>query len=160
MLWENSHPFYLKTRWTRKISQCLYRWKPCEILQLLEDLWLWAVLDISKWKYKTDQFREAEYYKKSLTLLRNYAPIENSIGRPIRGSSIDLGDYDNNIVDGKNAKIAIPVTGPKGKGTLYCFASRPTVKDSWQIDQLDIETHKNHQRWTFYKLPQSNSPKT
>lgn len=104
-----------------------------------------------------NHFRETEYYKKSLVLLRNYAPIENSIGRPIQGSSINLGDFDNNVVDGLNAKIAIPVTGPKGNGTLYCFASRPTLKDSWQINQLDIETQKNNQRWTFYKLPTSES---
>lgn len=55
--------------------------------------------------FSSDHFRETEYYKKSLVLLRNYAPIENSIGRPIQGSSINLGDFDNNVVDGLNAKV-------------------------------------------------------
>ncbi|GAB1600196.1 uncharacterized protein LOC115209809 [Argonauta hians] len=103
-----------------------------------------------------NKFKQTDCYIESVSLLRNYTPIEKYLGQPISVKSIDLGDTENNVVSALDAKLAIPVLGPKDKGTLYCWASRQTADERWHIDKLDIEVTKTNQRWTFYRRPITN----
>ncbi|KAL5005579.1 hypothetical protein ScPMuIL_016737 [Solemya velum] len=96
-------------------------------------------------------FRQQEYFRKSMKLLRQYGPAVESLGEPIRTKHLDLGDTQKNRVDGFKARITIPVKGPNGLGTLHSWASRETVHDSWEVDRLDIELTKTGQKWTFFK---------
>ncbi|XP_014780763.1 uncharacterized protein LOC106876657 [Octopus bimaculoides] len=104
----------------------------------------------TKLKYK---FKQADYFIESVSLLRNYTPIEKYLGQPIVVKSIDLGDTENNVVGALGAKIAIPVCGPKDKGILYCWATRENTDERWLVDKLEIEIKKTKQRWTFYERP-------
>ena len=50
-------------------------------------------------------FRNEEYYKKSMQLLRHYRPAVETLGEPIRSVKLDLADTDNNRSDGLTAKV-------------------------------------------------------
>ncbi|XP_041374447.1 uncharacterized protein LOC121387409 [Gigantopelta aegis] len=95
-------------------------------------------------------FRDAEYYKKATQMLRRYGPAVEQFGQPITTKNIDLGDTNSNCVDGYNAKMSIPVKGPKGKGVLHLNATRKDLSTAWEIDRLDLEFNRPEQRWTFY----------
>ncbi|XP_048238394.1 uncharacterized protein LOC124142995 [Haliotis rufescens] len=100
-----------------------------------------------------ERFRKEDYYRIPMKMLRQYQPAVEAFGQPIVSKRLDLGDTQHNRVDGLNASLLIPVKGPKDKGSLYIQASRLSGKDSWAVDQLDLELKSTGQRWTFYQKP-------
>ncbi|KAK3577287.1 hypothetical protein CHS0354_008379 [Potamilus streckersoni] len=98
-------------------------------------------------------FTKAEYYKKSMKLLRMYKPAIEALGEPINSKKIDLGDASKNSVDGYKAHLTIPVKGPKGSGILQTWCSREKLGESWIVDRLDLELKADGRKWTFYQTP-------
>ncbi|KAL3855113.1 hypothetical protein ACJMK2_014342 [Sinanodonta woodiana] len=96
-------------------------------------------------------FTKAEYYKKSMQLLRMYQPAKEALGEPINSKRIDLGDDSKNAVDGFKAHLTIPVKGPKGSGILQTWCSREKLGESWIVDRLDLELNADGRKWTFYR---------
>lgn len=93
-----------------------------------------------------DKFRETDYYKNSLKLLRGHRGASYLMGEPIRSGKIDLGDEKSNFVDGIIARLAIPVNGPKQNGVLYVYASRPEKKGQYTINNLELQLQNEPNR--------------
>uniref|UniRef100_T1JLP3 Cytochrome c oxidase assembly factor 1 homolog n=1 Tax=Strigamia maritima TaxID=126957 RepID=T1JLP3_STRMM len=80
----------------------------------------------------------SEYYKSSMKLLRQHNGVRKLLGEPIKDGNMDLGD-NYNLVDGLNARLKVPVRGPKQKGELFVFASRTQHSDSYVVDRLELQ---------------------
>ncbi|ESN96953.1 hypothetical protein HELRODRAFT_178754 [Helobdella robusta] len=94
-------------------------------------------------------FRQQEYYKKSIELLNGYEPAIKALGPPIQLKYLHLWD-GSTWSTGFQAQLKIPLKGQNEKGALHVWASRKDVHDSWNIDRLDVEVGKS-QALTFYK---------
>ncbi|XP_064598521.1 cytochrome c oxidase assembly factor 1 homolog [Liolophura sinensis] len=97
-----------------------------------------------------NDIKQQDHYKQSVKLLRDYKPAQEAFGKPIIPLSLDLANKDI-YMDEKEARLVIPLRGPKDKGTLYTWATREKPGLSWNIDQLDLELKSSGRRWTFYK---------
>ncbi|CAH1787994.1 unnamed protein product [Owenia fusiformis] len=102
------------------------------------------------------KFRGTDYYREGTSLLRKYKPAVEALGEPIRSTRLDLTDIEHNFADVCKAKLAVPVKGPKNKGTLFVFASRKDAGDDWQVDRLDLQIFTTQKRWQFFEHTASN----
>ncbi|XP_076449940.1 cytochrome c oxidase assembly factor 1 homolog [Babylonia areolata] len=98
-----------------------------------------------------ENLQREEYYRKPVAMMRKYKPAVDLLGFPIRTSRMDLGDVEKNRIDGLIAKLAIPVKGPKDKGTLYVWACREKPGDIWDVTRLDLEVEQEKKRFTFHQ---------
>ncbi|KAK7113740.1 hypothetical protein V1264_012976 [Littorina saxatilis] len=98
-----------------------------------------------------ENLQREEYHRKPMYMLRHYQPAVDLLGHPIHPTRMDLGNTEKNRIDGYEAKLAIPVKGPKDKGTLYVWASREKAGDSWDVTRLDLEVGEANERLTFHK---------
>ncbi|KAL8565877.1 hypothetical protein ACOMHN_059457 [Nucella lapillus] len=98
-----------------------------------------------------ENLEREEYHRKPVAMLRKHKPAVDSLGFPIRISRMDLGDMEKNRVDGLLAKLAIPVRGPKDKGTLFVWACREKAGDTWDVTRLDLELEKEKKRFTVHQ---------
>jgi len=105
-----------------------------------------------------DNFRNQPYYQRSVELLNGYPPAVALLGPPIRTRRLNLGDTDTTFSTGLIARLAIPISGKKQRGTLHCWASRISANDRWNVDKLDLEI--NNMTWTFYIDPHSTESTT
>jgi len=108
------------------------------------------------WKIQ-DNFKKEPYYIRSMELLNGYPPAVSILGAPIETRRLDLGSTSPTFSTGLAARLAIPVSGKKQRGTLHCWASRVNASDSWNVDKLDLEV--NSMTWTFYVDPNATDSK-
>ncbi|CAG0886353.1 unnamed protein product [Darwinula stevensoni] len=83
------------------------------------------------------KFSNEEYFRKSMKMLRESVSANIVMDQPIWSGRVNLRD-EFNYANGLKAKIAIPVKGPKDRGTLYVWAERPDYKDEWTITRLEL----------------------
>ena len=70
-----------------------------------------------------------------------------ALGEPIHEGRFFSGNIHTQDMSGNasgNASLAIPLSGPKGSGTLYVEASKKG--DAWTFSQLNFENAQSHQR--------------
>lgn len=85
-----------------------------------------------------DGIKQTEYYRESLSILRENRGVAYLLGEPIKDGSLDLGDNLNNFCTETEAQFQVPLKGPKQGGTLYLWASRPEVSQPWSVDRLEL----------------------
>ena len=78
-----------------------------------------------------------------------------ALGSPITEGFLVSG---NTNVDGASgeANLSIPITGPKGNGTIYVAARKSLGQ--WNYSGLVVEIAKTHQRINLLQSPTPNSP--
>lgn len=84
------------------------------------------------------KIREADYYKQAMKTLRAHNGARQLLGEPIRELGVDLQDKDNQV-DGYKAHFKVTVKGPKERGTMLFWAQRPDVKQSWDVQRIELE---------------------
>jgi hypothetical protein len=78
------------------------------------------------------------------------------LGSPIKEGFLVSGNTNVNGASGE-ANLSIPVSGPKGKGTIYVAAAKSLGR--WNYSGLIVEIAKTHQRIDLLESPVSaNSP--
>src|SRR5215207_6871670 len=78
--------------------------------------------------------KSSEVYQGALKAAQAHPAAVERLGEPIRDGWLVKGNVK---IDGSggNADFEIPVSGPKGSGTLYVRAIRPD--DAWMYERLD-----------------------
>ncbi|MFT6796981.1 MAG: hypothetical protein ACJART_002129 [Maribacter sp.] len=95
----------------------------------------------------TTVLEESQPYEYALEKINQDEEITNSLGSPIEKDGMIQGSYNNNNGN-KTADIKIPISGPKGSGTLFVEATgengdwtynviRVEIKDNEHIDLLE-----------------------
>lgn len=77
--------------------------------------------------------------KEVLKLVRLNPAAVTLLGEPIKTCSIDIDDRKNNNVQDNDAHFAIPLKGPKQKGTVYFSATRLSKEASWTLTKVELE---------------------
>ncbi len=88
----------------------------------------------------TKVIKSAEPYQQSIAAVEGNAEAIEALGEPIKPGFFISGNISTNNGVGE-ADFTIPVSGPKGKGTIRVVASRSSSSAPWTYEtwQLDVE---------------------
>lgn len=81
-------------------------------------------------------FRSSEPYRQGLARARENPRVQQVLGTPIEPGWFVTGSFNESGASG-SADLAIPLSGPKGKGKLYVSAKKETGK--WTFQSLSVE---------------------
>jgi len=97
-----------------------------------------------------------DVYKDALARAQAHPSVLEALGSPIKEGFLVSGNTNVNGASGE-ANLSIPISGPKGKGTIYVAANKSLGR--WNYSGLIVEIAKTHQRIDLLQQPVSaNSP--
>src|ERR1700745_3848861 len=87
--------------------------------------------------------KSSDVYKDALARAKIHPAVIEALGSPVTEGLLLSG---NTNVDGASgeANLSIPVSGPKGKGTIYVAANKSLGE--WNYAGLVVEIEKTHER--------------
>jgi len=91
--------------------------------------------------------KSSDVYREALQRAQNHPEVQAALGTPIEAGWWMSGQIDIKNDTG-NANISIPVSGPKGKGTIHAVASKEGGR--WRYSKLDVQVEG---RQTINLLP-------
>ncbi|XP_032340171.1 cytochrome c oxidase assembly factor 1 homolog isoform X1 [Camelus ferus] len=89
-------------------------------------------------------FSRASYYQLALEQLRSHPEALEALGTPLQVHHLRLTDKDN-FVDIADAKLKIPVSGPRAEGHLYVNSSRDAPFKRWNLQEVFLELKDGQQ---------------
>jgi cytochrome oxidase complex assembly protein 1 len=81
-------------------------------------------------------FQHSEFYAQALQRARANQQVAQKIGKPLQAGWLASGKLNASGSSG-DADISIPVSGPRGKGTLYVVAKKSA--GVWTLVTLQVE---------------------
>ncbi|MEP6685438.1 MAG: cytochrome c oxidase assembly factor Coa1 family protein [Verrucomicrobiota bacterium] len=87
--------------------------------------------------------KSSDIYKDALAKARGNPAVIDALGSPIKEGMFLSGNTNVNGASGE-ANLAIPISGPKGKGTIYVAATKSAGQ--WNYATLVTEITKTHER--------------
>jgi hypothetical protein len=87
--------------------------------------------------------KSTDVYKNALARARSHPAVIEALGSPVTEGFLVSGNTNVNGASGE-ANLAIPVSGPKGKGTIYVAAKKSLGR--WEYSGLVLEIANTHQR--------------
>ncbi|XP_076975459.1 cytochrome c oxidase assembly factor 1 homolog isoform X2 [Tamandua tetradactyla] len=99
-------------------------------------------------------FSRASYYQLALEQLRSHPEAQEALGSPLVVHYLHLTDKYN-FVDIADAKLKIPVSGPKSEGILYISSARDGPFRRWHLQEVFLEL-KDGQQIPVFKLSGGN----
>src|SRR5215468_5084383 len=99
--------------------------------------------------------KATDVYKEALARAKADPAVIEALGLPIKDGFLMSG---NTNVDGASGEsnLAIPISGPKGKGTIYVSANKSLGQ--WNYSGLVVEIAQTHQRIDLLQKSPSTSP--
>ncbi|XP_040118419.1 cytochrome c oxidase assembly factor 1 homolog [Oryx dammah] len=99
-------------------------------------------------------FSRASYYQLALEQLYSHPEALEALGTPLNVHYLRLTDKYN-FVDIADAKLKIPVSGPKSEGHLYVSSSRDAPFKRWNLQEVFLEL-KDGQQIPLFKPSRDN----
>ena len=100
--------------------------------------------------------KSTEVYREALARVRADPAVIEALGSPIKEGFLLSGNTNVNGASGES-NLAIPISGPKGKGTIYVSAIKSLGQ--WNYLGLVVEVGQTHERIDLLqKSAPSNSP--
>src|SRR6266436_9379221 len=87
--------------------------------------------------------KSTDVYKDALARAKADPAVIEALGSPIRDGFLMSGNTNVNGAAGES-NLAIPISGPKGKGTIYVSAKKSLGR--WNYSGLVLEIANTHQR--------------
>lgn len=87
--------------------------------------------------------KSSDVYKDALARAKQNPAVIAALGSPIKEGLFVSGNTNANGASGE-ANISIPISGPKGKGTIYAVAQKSAGR--WQYSELVVELENTHER--------------
>jgi TonB family protein len=81
--------------------------------------------------------KSSEVYKGALGVAQTHPAVKERLGQPVEDGWFIQGNIKLDATGG-NATLAIPLSGPKGSGTLHVRAVSP--EGTWMYERLDLVT--------------------
>src|SRR5438034_5432584 len=94
--------------------------------------------------------KSTNVYKDALARAKAHPSVIEILGSPINEGFLVSGNTNVNGASGE-ANLSIPISGPKGKGTIYVAANKSLGK--WNYSGLIVEIEKTHQRIDLLRSP-------
>ena len=100
--------------------------------------------------------KSTDVYKQAVARARSDPAVIEALGSPIKEAFLLSGNTNVNGASGES-NLAIPISGPKGKGTIYVSANKSLGR--WIYSGLVVEVGQTHKRIDLLrKSAPSNSP--
>ncbi|MEY2541593.1 MAG: hypothetical protein QOI22_1195 [Verrucomicrobiota bacterium] len=109
---------------------------------------LFAAFTISIFVIVFGAMKSTEVYKDALTRAKTNAAVIDAIGSPIKDGFFVSGNTNVNGAAGES-NLSIPISGPKGKGTIYLKAEKSLGR--WKYLDLVVEIQKTGERIDLVK---------
>ena len=87
--------------------------------------------------------KSTNVYKDALARAKTHPAVIEALGSPITGGFLVSGNTNVNGASGE-ANLSIPISGPRGKGTIYVAATKSLGR--WNYSGLTFEVAQTHQR--------------
>ena len=87
--------------------------------------------------------KSTDVYKDALARAKSHPALIEALGSPVTEGFLVSGNTNVNGASGE-ANLAIPVSGPKEKGTIYVAAKKSLGR--WEYSGLVLEIANTHQR--------------
>lgn len=87
--------------------------------------------------------KSTDVYKTAFARAQKHPAVIEALGTPIDDGLFLSGSTNVNGASG-NAELAIPISGPKGKGTLYVTATK--LAGEWSYEKLIVEVKESGKR--------------
>ena len=87
--------------------------------------------------------KSTDVYKEALARAKGDPAVVEALGSPIKDGFLISGNSNVNGASGESS-LAIPISGPKGKGTIYVSATKSLGR--WIYSGLVVEISGTHQR--------------
>jgi hypothetical protein len=94
--------------------------------------------------------KSTDVYKDALARAKAHPSVIEALGSPIKEGFLVSGNTNVNGASGE-ANLSIPISGPKGKGTVYVAANKSLGR--WNYSGLIVEIEKTHQRIDLLERP-------
>lgn len=94
--------------------------------------------------------KSTDVYKDALSQARGNSAVIEALGTPIKDGFLVSGNTNVNGASGE-ANLAIPISGPKGKGTIYVSAKKSLGQ--WKYSGLVVEVGQTHERIDLLQSP-------
>lgn len=100
-------------------------------------------------RFVSGKLRESEPYQFAMAAAQSDPAVTAALGSPITASSFVTGSFNETDL-GSSYQLAVPISGPKGKGTLHVVASR-AGGDGWSYQTLHVLVASTKQRLPLKK---------
>ena len=87
--------------------------------------------------------KSTDVYKDALARAKADPAVIQAMGLPIKDGFLVSGNTNVNGASGES-NLAIPISGPRGKGTIYVSASK--LLGQWKYSGLVVEIRQTHER--------------
>jgi len=87
--------------------------------------------------------KSTDIYKEALARAKADPAVIEALGSPIKDGSLVSGNTNVNGASGAS-NLAIPISGPKARGTIYVSANKSLGQ--WNYSGLVVEVGPTHQR--------------
>ena len=87
--------------------------------------------------------KSSDVYSQALDKTRNNPAVVSALGTPIEAGFFTSGSVNVSGPSGA-AELAIPISGPRGKGTIYLVARKSAGE--WSYSQLLVQVEQTGQR--------------
>jgi hypothetical protein len=87
--------------------------------------------------------KSTDVYKESLARAKADRAVIDALGSPVKDGFLVSGNTNLNGASGES-NLAIPIYGPKGKGTIYVSAKKSLGQ--WNYSGLVVEIGQTHER--------------
>ena len=94
--------------------------------------------------------KSTDVYKDALTRAKAHPAVIEALGSPITEGFLVSGNTNVNGASGES-NLSIPISGPKGKGTIYVAATKSLGR--WNYSGLIMEIAETHQRIDLLERP-------
>lgn len=94
-------------------------------------------------------FQHSGFYHDALDRARANPQVVDKIGQPLRAGWLASGSVNTSGSSSGNADVAIPISGPKGKGTIYLVAKKSA--GLWKFETLQVEVEGQEERIDLLK---------
>ena len=94
--------------------------------------------------------KSSDVYKDALAQAKTHPAVIEALGSPVTEGFLVSGNTNVNGASGE-ANLSIPVSGPKGKGTIYVAARKSLGR--WNYSGLVLEIERTHQRIDLLQRP-------
>jgi len=100
--------------------------------------------------------KSTDVYKEALARAKADPAVIEALGSPIKEGFLVSGNSNVNGASGES-NLAIPISGPKGKGTIYASATKSLGR--WIYSGLVVEVRQTHERIDLLQMSTpSHSP--
>jgi hypothetical protein len=87
--------------------------------------------------------KSSDVYREALARAKADPAVVEALGSPIKDGFLLSGNTNVNGASGES-NLAIPISGPKGKGTIYVSANKSLGR--WNYSGLVVEIEQTHER--------------